>query len=149
MTQMPDAAPRAEVSSPAPATIDDRYGRSRQRGIDTRIGWALAGAAVLAGLIFLAFGGWQETSRVEYRDLAYSVEGQREVRVDFEVTAPAGAPVACTIEALSPSYATVGWKVIELEPSDTRTRRFSETLVTTYEATTGVVRSCWIVEESA
>lgn len=134
-------APERRVSS-----LDERYGRTRQRGIDRRLGWALAGIALLAGLAVVLFGGWQTASSIEFRVLHYEVVDERTVTVDYEVTAPAGARVACAAEALSPSYATVGWSVRELPESDQRTRRFTETLVTTYEATTGTLRSCWVVE---
>ena len=60
---------------------------------------------------------------------------------------PAGSDLACTLEALSPSFATVGGKVLELEPSQDRTRRFTEEVVTTSRATTGIVRACWIRED--
>lgn len=146
------AAPAAPITQGAPAApttqanLEERYGRGRQRGIDRRLGWGLAGAGVALGLVLLLFSGWQGASSVEYRDLHYEVIDARTVRVDFEVTAPSGAPVACALEALSTSFATVGWSVIELPVSDQRTRRFSETLITTYEGTTGTLRSCWIVE---
>lgn len=131
------------------ALLDERYGRGRQRGIDRRLGWGIAGAALLLGLVVLLFGGWYSTSSIEFRDLSYDVVDARTVTVDFEVTAPAGAPVACALEALSPSYATVGWKILELPASEQRTRRFSETLVTSYEATTGALRNCWVIEGDA
>lgn len=139
----PDAAPAPD------ALLDERYGRRRQRGIDRRLGWSVAGAALIVGLAVLLFGGWHSTSSIEFRDLSYDVVDARTVRVDFEVTAPPGSPVACAVEALSPSYATVGWKILELPVSEQRTRRFTETLVTSYEATTGALRSCWVLEGGA
>ena len=155
----PPAAAAPEANAPAPGSLlderrsanprpelEERYGRGRQIGIDRRIGWGLALVAVVLGLVFVFFSGWQSTSRVEFRTVHYEVVDERTVRVDFEVTAPADARVACAIEALSPSRATVGWSVLELPVVDQRTRRFTETLVTTYGATTGTVRSCWIVE---
>lgn len=156
MTQTADTGSRAtaggavspSAGAAAAPDLDERYGRGRRRRIDARLGWIVGGGAVLAGLLFLLFSGWQTAKTVEFRDLAYSVESEREVTVDFEVTAPAQARVACTIEALSTSYATVGGKTFELGISDQRTRRFSQTLVTTYPATTGTVRACWVVAES-
>lgn len=147
MTQTAHPSLPTQATSSTSESIDERYGRGRQRGIDKRVGWILAAVLLLGGLAVLLFGGWQENSRVEFRDLAYSVKSDREVSVSFEVTAPAGAELACTLEALSTSFATVGWKVFELDPSADRTRRFTETLVTTSPATTGIVRSCWIRED--
>lgn len=131
------------------ALLDERYGRTRQRGLDRRLGWGLAAVALALGLAVLIFGGWQTTSSIEFRDLSYDVVDARTVRMDFEVTAPPGAPVACALEALSPSYATVGWRILELPAAEQRTRRFSETLVTSYEATTGALRSCWVLSDGA
>lgn len=128
--------------------LDARYGRGRQRGIDKRVGWVVASIAVIAGLVFVFFGGWQQGTSVEHRTLSYSVESDTLVQVRYEVTAPAQSDVVCIVEALSPSYATVGWKLVELEPSNDRTRRFRETMVTTSPATTGTVRSCWVAEPS-
>lgn len=133
--------------SPATAsTLEERYGTRRQRGIDRRIGWSLGLGAVALGLVFVFFSGWQNTNNVESRVLHYEVLDARTVRVDFEVTAPSGVEVGCALEALSPSRATVGWRILELPAVDQHTRRFSETLVTSYEATTGTLRNCWVTE---
>lgn len=140
MTDAADA-PGAPVS--AETLLDERYGRGRKRAIDKRFGWIAAGALVLGGAAFLVFGGWQQTSGVESKVLDYSVVDERTVRLDAQVTVPAGADAICAIEALSESYATVGWKLIELPASDERTRRFTTTVVTTSQATTGTVRECW------
>ena len=131
------------------AALDERYGRSRQRGIDRRLGWGLVGIALAIGIAVLAFGGWQKTNTVESKVVHYTVQGPRAVTIEYQVSAPTQTRVACALEALSKSYATVGWKVFELPPSDQRTRNLSETLITTYEATTGTVRSCWPVERPA
>lgn len=126
--------------------LDERYGRARRRGIDKRIGWAVGGALVLAGLGFLFFGGWQQGADLEYKDLHYSVIDDRTVLVDVQVTAPRDSEAICAIEALSDSYATVGWKLVQLPAEEQRTRRFETRVVTTSPATTGTVRECWLVE---
>ena len=127
--------------------LEERYGRSRQRGIDRRIGWSVAVGALLLGVAFLLFSGWQNSNRVSYNVVHYEVVEATTVRVDFEVTAPAESTVACALEALSESRATVGWRIIEWSTGDQLTRRFNESLTTTYAATTGNVRSCWLLEE--
>lgn len=128
------------------ADLDARYGRARQRGIDRRLGWLIAGLALAGGLAVLVFGGWQQQSALEYRTISYAVVDERTVRVTVEVSAPQRSEVACSLEALSTSYATVGWRLLQPGPSDNLTRRFDVTLVTTAPATTGTVRSCWLLE---
>ncbi|NLA66097.1 MAG: DUF4307 domain-containing protein, partial [Leucobacter sp.] len=61
-------------------------------------------------------------------------------------TIPAGNDAVCAFEALSESYATVGWKLVELPAISEPNRQFTVEIVTTSPATTGSVRECWIVE---
>ncbi|MBN9612811.1 MAG: DUF4307 domain-containing protein [Actinobacteria bacterium] len=130
----------------ASPSLDDRYGRTRRRGVDKRLGWGIAIGALLLGLAVLLFGGWQSSNTVEGKVIHYQVQDPRTVAVDFQVSAPTGTEVACALEALSKSYSTVGWKVVVLPPSDQLTRSISETMAPTYLATTGTVRSCWAVQ---
>ncbi len=125
------------------ALLDERYGRGRKRSFDRRFGWIAAGALVLAGLVFVFFGGWQQGSDLEFKDLHYSVVDEQSVEVDAQVTASADATIVCAIEALSTSHGTVGWKLVTLPEGEDRTRRFTTTLITTSPATTGRVRNCW------
>jgi len=134
-------------ASGAPAAghdlLDERYGRSRKRKFDARLAWGAGGALVIAGLAFVLFGGWQQGTNIEFKDLHYEVLDARTAQVDAQVTGPPGAELVCTIEAMSESYATVGWKVVPLAQSEERTRRFTEQLRTTAPATTVSVRECW------
>lgn len=125
------------------ALLDERYGRGRKRSFDRRFAWGAGGVLVAAGLAFVLFGGWQQGSDLEFKDLHYSVESGRSVEVDVQVTAAADAQIVCAIEALSESHGTVGWKLVTLPAGEERTRRFTTTLVTTSPATTGRVRDCW------
>lgn len=123
--------------------LDERYGKGRKRTLDRRLGWIVGGATVLTGLGFVLFGGWQQGTDLEFKDLHYSVIDDTSVSVDVQVTAPASATVVCAIEALSTSHGTVGWKQVTIPPGDERTRRFTSTMITTSPATTGRVRDCW------
>lgn len=125
------------------ALLEERYGRSRTRSFDKRFAWVIAGAAVLAGLAFVVFGGWQQGKDVDFQVLHYSVIDEGAVQVDVQVTVPSNATVVCAVEALSTSHGTVGWKLVTIPDGDDHTRRFTSTLVTTAPATTGLVRSCW------
>lgn len=124
--------------------LDDRYGTGRKRSIDRRFGWIAAGLLVLGGLVFLLFSGWQSSTDLEFKTLSYSVIDERTVTVDAQVTVPAGSNAVCAFEALSESYSTVGWKLVELPASENRTRSISPMIITTAPATTGTVRECWV-----
>lgn len=124
--------------------LEERYGRKRGRRFDRRFGWIVAAVLLVAGLVVLWNLTAQSASTVEFRDLAYEVVDDRTVEIDFEISAATGSVVACELEALSASYAQVGWKILELDPSEQRTRRFAETLVTAGPATTGYVKKCWL-----
>ena len=69
---------------------------------------------------------------------------EHRVTVDFQVTLRQGEPVTCIIEAQDTEHGIVGWRVVEYPADPAHTRRFSETVPTTAEATTGLVPSCWI-----
>lgn len=133
----------------ADAALDERYGRGRARRFDRRIGWAVAVLAIVAGLIVLLFSGWLPATNLQFRELSYEVVDDRTVHVSYEVTAPPGSEVVCALEALSSSYAQVGWKLVELPIAEQHTRQFTGTLVTTYPATTGLVKNCWLLEPEA
>jgi len=132
------------VTDASEQSLDERYGRSRRRGIDRRLGWSFAVLLVLLGLVVVVFGNWHTTSSTEAKVKHYVVQDDRTVTLDYTVTAPAGSLVVCALEALSESFSTVGWKVIEFPASERITREFNESLLTTYRATTATVHSCWI-----
>lgn len=129
-------------------TLEDRYGTGRKKRIDKRVGIGFASALIVGGIAFLAFGGMPTSeSAIEFRDIAHSIEDDDiHVSITFEVTAPVGSSVACAVEALNPSYAVVGYKLVELPPSDQLIRGVTEELVTTNRATTVTVDYCWVRE---
>jgi hypothetical protein len=48
------------------------------------------------------------------------------------------------VQALSDKFAVVGWKVIEVPPSDLANRSFTEVVRTSELATTGLISNCWL-----
>lgn len=134
--------------SVAPAV--DRYGTSRNRRLDKWIGGTLTGALILGGIAFLAFGGLPTAeSSIEFRDIAHRIDDSDTlVSLTFEVTAPAEREVVCEIEALNPSYAVVGMRLIELPAIDQRTRTVTEEIRTHNRATTATVKECWVQPEA-
>jgi uncharacterized protein (DUF58 family) len=123
--------------------LDDRYGRGARRGarfwrVFTILG--VAGAvAVAAWFAFSAAGTTAEASTT-----GFELVDEHTVTVSFQVSAPAGTPVACILEAQDEEHGVVGWKVVEYAASDDHTRAFQEAMPVTAEATTGFVNNCWV-----
>jgi hypothetical protein len=135
-----------DVSAAVTPTLDDRYGRSPQRRRRGRLLAIVAGASVIAVAISWVvwvglFGG---ASSLETRDLGYVLHGTDTVEVRYEVTVDAGDSVSCALQALSEDFAVVGWRIVELPPSDQRTRQFRATLRVAEPAVTGLIYRCWL-----
>lgn len=123
-----------------------RYGvaprdRARQRG------WAILGAGSV-GIVLIAWLWWaglaQPTAQFETRDLGYQMVSEREIIVQFEVSAPPGLSLQCAVQALNAQYGIVGWKVVDIPESTARTRVFDQTLRTSEPAVTGLLYQCWV-----
>jgi len=123
--------------------LDERYGRTRSR----RGRWVIA---ILSGIALLAVGAfaWMTVANslnaVDADATGFQVVDSHTVVVEFQVSAPAGAAVACALEAQDVQHGVVGWKVVEIAPDETHARAFRETIPTVGEATTGFVNSCWV-----
>ena len=127
-------------------TLDSRYGRAPNRRLrDRRSLWITAGAlaVVLVGwVVWVGLGASRPL--LETRDIRNVVQDDRNVTVTFEASIPVGSPASCAVEALNQSFAVVGWKVIDLPPSDQYSRTFTEQLLTSEPATTGLIYRCWL-----
>jgi len=123
--------------------LDERYGRTRGRG---RRGFVVVGAvaAVLAviALAWLTIANSMNT--VDADATGFTIVDERTIVLDFQVSAPPGATVACALESQDEQHGVVGWKIVELPASETQVRAFQETIPTVAEATTGFVNSCWV-----
>ncbi|GAA1595211.1 DUF4307 domain-containing protein [Leucobacter chromiireducens] len=146
---MPNAAAAVDAESATTQRLEDRYGTGKRRSFDRRFAWGAAGLLVAAGLGFLLFSGWQNSNQVSAQDIGYTHESELVVNAKFEVSAPPQTPVACAVEALNTSKATVGWKIVELPLTDQRTHTVTTRLVTTNPATAVTTRACWVVEDPA
>lgn len=126
--------------------LDERYGRSPDAARRTR--WVAIGAAAAFVLVFagwLIWGGLGgDAARFQVRDTGYDVIDDRTVDVTWQFTAEPGTGARCAVQALNSSFGIVGWKVVDVAPSDTRTRAFTTTLLTTEEAVTGLIYRCWL-----
>lgn len=137
-------------ATPNTSTLDERYGRTpgaRRR----RLLWgAIVGAGVLVAAIawVVWVGLFTPGAALETRDVGFTLvdePGQQDaVDVRFEVSTDAGNEVSCALQALDGQFAIVGWKVVELPPSDDRTRQFTERVRTAQDAVTGLIYRCWL-----
>ena len=113
--------------------------RNKNLGILTAVGFT----AVLGA--WLWWGGvLEQPSQLQYRDIGHVLVSDREVLVQYEVTAQPDTEVACAVQALNASFGIVAWKVVRLEPSTQWTRTFEELLVTSEQAVTGLLYECWL-----
>ncbi|MDU0326988.1 DUF4307 domain-containing protein [Microbacterium sp. KSW2-21] len=126
------------------ALLDDRYGRTRspRRRI---LGWTIVAVLALSAIGYL---GWttfaSSAASVTATDTGFTVENDKSVSATFQITGPAGQPVACALEARDEDHGTVGWRVVEYPASEDHTRAFTETIPTLSLATTGFVNACWV-----
>jgi hypothetical protein len=142
-------------SEPANTSLANRYGAKKRRlsPAAKRIG---GGVALAAGIGFMA---WVSTSNslndVSFKDIGYVTTDATLAEVDFQVTREHGISVKCAVKALDSKYAVVGWKVVDIPPSEPdgtadggRTVSQRVPVRTESLSVSGVVDSCWIPGES-
>ena len=126
--------------------LDERYGRTPGRGRRRRT-IAIAVAAAFA-LVFGAWVAWAgllgDSASIEFTDVGHTVVDDSLVTVTWQVTVEPNTPVGCAVEALNESFSVVGWKVVALAPSTTRTRTFTEEVRTSERAVSGLIYRCWL-----
>lgn len=139
-------APAPEALDPATQqALENRYGSGRRGSFDRRIGYGIAGVLIAAAVAFFAFSGWQDGQQVSWQDIGYTAESDQVLNVKFEVTAKTGTRVACAVEGINASKATVGWKVLEIPASDQLTHTVTTKLVVTNPAVAVTTRECWTI----
>ena len=126
--------------------LAERYGRGPVDRRRTRL-W-FAATAVAFAVVFGAWLWWGGLStpaaQLEARDAGYEVVDDRTVTVEWRLTVPPGTPAKCAVQAMNGRYEVVGWKIVDVPPSDQRTRLLSEQLQTTGRAETGLIYRCWL-----
>lgn len=126
--------------------LEDRYGKTRSRRVDRTIVFVTIGLVIVGTITWALFGGWGGGSTpVEANEIGFQLS-EDSATLKYEVSAPANTAVACAIESSSESFATVGWKIVELEATPRLTRHLTETVRTIREPNSIFVRQCWILE---
>jgi hypothetical protein len=131
---------------PVSSNLDDRYGRTPGTRLrDRRI---LVGTAGLFAVVLLAWVVWAgldgQAPTIEARDTRHQILDDDTISVTFEVSLPTGTASSCAVQALNDSFTVVGWKIVDLPPSDAYTRSFTEVLHTTELSNTGLIYRCWL-----
>jgi hypothetical protein len=126
--------------------LDARYGRTPARRSRTRmLAW---GAAVGVAIVLIAWVAWagllSPGASLQARDSGFRVLTDHTIEVDWQLTAPVGSEVSCAVKAISEKKAVVGWKVVEVEPSDQAIRNVSAVLRTTEKPDGGLLYRCWL-----
>jgi hypothetical protein len=137
----------APATSDAPRTdLDARYGRTRRSRRTQR--WFGVAAAVAVAAVMIAWVVWVTGDRdqptLAFRDTGYEVVSDEEALVRYEVTVDPGTAVTCAVQAWNPDNEVVGWKVVDVPPSEERIRSFVERLTTMDRAYTGLLSRCWL-----
>lgn len=126
--------------------LEQRYGRGPAKKRRDRV--ILIVSASLFAVVLVAWVVWAgldgSKPMVETRDVAHELINEHTVRVDFEVSMPAGNTASCAVQAMNDEFTTVGWKIVDIPASDAYTQAFSETLRTALPPNTGLIYRCWL-----
>lgn len=121
--------------------LDERYGRRGKRRLPWVIGGSIAVAAVVAFSWMTVANG---LNSVTAEDTGFVLTSSHTVDIRFQYTAPQGADVACAVQALDKEFGVVGWKIIKIPATQKHTAAIHVSIPTVAQATTGLVKSCWV-----
>jgi hypothetical protein len=131
----------------AAAELDERYGRSPARAARTRVVQIFAATAFIAVFtLWVVWGGLFEApaAQFEAKDRAHTIVSDSETSVTWDFSAPQGTSARCVVQALNSTFAIVGWKVVELPPSEQYSRTLTANVLTTERAVSGLIYRCWL-----
>ena len=134
------------TQEPLTPALESRYGRTpATRTRDRRLLWGLGGIFAVVLVAWVAWTGLDGASeKIEARDTRHTIIDDHSVSVTFEVSMPVNSPASCAVQSLNESFTVVGWKVIDLAPSERYTRSFTEVVHTTELSNTGLIYKCWL-----
>jgi len=137
------AAPTGDGASD---DLDARYGRTPGSARRTRLIFVIAVAAFA-----VVFGAWLiwagligTGAQFQTRDTGYRNVTDNSIDVEFSLTVDSGTPMRCAVQALNSSFSIIGWKIIDIPASETRTRTLVETVRTSERPVTGLIHTCWL-----
>lgn len=125
-----------------------RYGQTRTRSLRERW-WLIIGAAAVV-IVFFAWAAWAgwiptgATPALTTTSGAANIINKRAVDLTFSIDTAPGNTVSCALEALDPSFAIVGWKVVTYRDLPARNSTHTERILTTNLSTTSLISQCWL-----
>ncbi|MET4582279.1 hypothetical protein ABIE21_001789 [Conyzicola nivalis] len=126
--------------------LDARYGRSPRSS--RRNKWVFGSTAAAFVAVFAAWLVWGgllgAPAEIAVEDTGHTVVSDSLVQVRYQLTVDAGKTVDCAVQALNSTFGIVGWKVVSVPPSETRTRSLVEEVRTTELSVTGLIYRCWL-----
>lgn len=133
--------------------LTERYGGRRPRaagGTATtpgRLWWFAVAALVIGTVVFWAFFALNPAATVEAQTASFSAPSADRATIDARVSVQPGTPLACAIEAYNERSTSVGYRVVELPPSEEAHQRIVVDLRTTQQASIVQVRECWVLDD--
>jgi hypothetical protein len=126
--------------------LDARYGRTSAAKNRTRLVVIVSALAfVVVFVAWLVWGGLLGApAQFQAVDTAHEVIDDSTIDVRWQFTVEPGTDARCAVQALNSTFAIVGWKVVDVPASSTRTRDLTERLLTTEPAVTGLIYRCWL-----
>jgi hypothetical protein len=122
--------------------LQERYGRGKTQKRDRAMVIGLGSIFLIAFLIWAVVFVVQDANRVTHRDIGYTILSESRAEIIFEVTRKPGAKVSCTLQVLNQNFAIVGYKTLEIAPSQSKSQVISTTINTTELGVSGLVDEC-------
>lgn len=114
--------------------LRDRYGSQKS---DRSLAWIVGGVLTVLALAWTVWWAISEAQpTIVTEEAALRVESNAEVYVTFNVTAPQGSTVSCTVRAVTDNLTEVGVKEVSIGPLTEESVSVT-TLVATIQPATG------------
>ncbi|WP_201518455.1 DUF4307 domain-containing protein [Gulosibacter hominis] len=127
--------------------LDERYGTSRRvTSNSSRWVWLAAAALFVGVVVFWAMTALSPSATVETQTARFEVVSPVSATLQARVSVHPGTPLACAVEAHNTTGTVVGWKVVELAPSEQAHQVIDVTLRTTQAADVVQVKECWVTD---
>jgi hypothetical protein len=128
-----------------------RYGRTPAHRARMRLVAVLAavGVAIVVVAWVIWVGLFGPDASLETKDVGFVAHSDSSVEVRWQLTAPSDTPVSCAVKATSEKHAVIGWRIVDVPPSEQTTRILSETLRTSEPPNGGAVFRCWLTDDAA